>query len=175
MTQLLRRMPIDASDVLVRGQRYRIKRPQIIVWMSIDLRDHKVWDARVTRFPAILDTGNSHSFLIRESQLIEWAGINPSAVREFGSTRVSGIAIPQRLACLFLHQNVPGNRDVCSESKPFFLSTDNGIAVCSDNHPRAPRLPLLGLRTLIQNKLILTVNGSRSEVSLRTEPWWWPF
>ena len=167
MTQLLRRLPIESNDVLVRGQRVRIKRPQIVVWVSINPREHKTWDARVPRFPAILDTGNSHSFLIRESHLIEWAGIIPSALREFGSTRLSGVAISQRLACLYLHRNIRGKRDSCTETEPFFLSTENGIAVCSDHHPRAPRLPLLELRSLIRNKLILTINGGRHDVCLR--------
>ncbi len=175
MTQLLRRLPIEANDVVVRGQRYRIKRPQIIVWVSINLWDHEVWDTRVPRFPAILDTGNSHSFMIRESQLIEWAGISPYSLPQLSSTRVSGKAVPLRLASLFLHRNVRGKRDVGGDASPIFLLTDKGIAVCSDDHPRAPRLPLLGLRLLIRNKLILTVNGSHSDVSLCTGPWWWPF
>jgi hypothetical protein len=38
-----------------------------------------------------------------------------------------------------------------------------------------PRLPILGLRALTDNDLILIVNGHRREATLRTAYRWWPF
>ena len=176
MRYLLRHVPIVRNEVVVRGRVIRVKWPQIIVWLSIDLRGGSKWQPGMPRFPAILDTGNTHSFFIRESHLLEWAGINTNAMREFGKIRVAGEFASQRLANLYMHRNIPGKRDESGDHAPFFLSMTKGIAVCPDNHPRAPRLPLLGLHSLIENKLILKVDGVRNEISLRTAPpQWWPF
>ncbi|HJZ55100.1 MAG TPA: hypothetical protein VKE74_09090 [Gemmataceae bacterium] len=54
------------------------------------------------------------------------------------------------------------------------MSALHGIAVYpGDEHPR---LPILGLRAVAENKLLLNVSGSRREATLRTAVrWWWPF
>jgi hypothetical protein len=168
MSYILRRLPIDPNPVRFRNEVCRVRSPQIIVWVSLNVRSSEEWDPRLPRFPAILDTGNSHSFFIRESHLIQWAGIRPAAMRELGSAVSTGVPVKLRHGCLFLHRNLPGLRDKDSGRPPVLLSTREGISVCSDSHPRAPRLPLLGLRALTANKLTLIVDGARNEVSLRT-------
>jgi hypothetical protein len=37
----------------------------------------------------------------------------------------------------------------------------------------APRLPLVGLRTIIANKLTLVIDGNHREVTLKTSGWRW--
>lgn len=175
MTYILRRLPISRVPVQFRGASIEVRHPQIIVWVSVGLREPSGWDPRLPRFPAILDTGNSHNFLIRESHLAAWAGIDHRALDEFGRVDVSGQPVTERLAQVFVHRNLPRRRDSFYEAPPFHASAGDRIAVCPDSHPRAPRLPLLGLRSLISNRLTLTIDGVRGEVSLRTaRRWWWP-
>jgi hypothetical protein len=43
---------------------------------------------------------------------------------------------------------------------------EKGIAVIPDDSPAAPRLPLLGLKVILDNDLKLTIDGKRKEVTL---------
>ena len=176
MTQLLRRLPIEANDVVVRGQRYRSQTPA----------NHRVGEhqssgpRRLGYARSAIPCNFGHGQLAQlydPRKSIDRMGWNKpqrsSAIKQhtrFGksnpfATGQSILAPEMSAACETLG----------SDATPFSLLTDKGIAVCSDNHPSDPRLPLLGLRLLVRNKLILTVNGSRNEVSLCTGPWWWPF
>ena len=38
-----------------------------------------------------------------------------------------------------------------------------------------PRLPILGLRAIAENELILKIDGKKREATLRTPINWWPF
>jgi len=48
---------------------------------------------------------------------------------------------------------------------------DGGFAVVPDELPIAPRLPLLGIRVIIGNKLRLLIDGERRQVTLKTNGW----
>jgi len=123
-------------------------------------------------FPVILDTGHSHTFSIRERHLIDWAGIRQDTVALLGTIRDRDQRIPLRAANIWIHPNEKGLRDRRAEKPPHGLAAPRGIAVYSGDFPR---LPLLGLRAIADNRLVLKVNGPRREATLRTPIKWWPF
>ncbi len=81
-----------------------------------------------------------------------------------------GQRLPPYAANVWLHRNVPRERDQLLDQPPHCLELPRGIAV----YPAGsdfPRLPLLGLRALVSNRLLLSVAGDRTEVSLRSPDW----
>jgi hypothetical protein len=74
---------------------------------------------------------------------------------------------------IWLHYNIPGDRDRISGLPPYLLRQSHEIIVCPDGDPNA-RLPVLGLPVITDNKLILNVNGARRHVNLRTQFRLWP-
>ena len=54
--------------------------------------------------------------------------------------------------------------------EPIFLELVNGIAVYPDAD-RYPRLPLLGLRAVLSNRLHLSIDGEHASLSIRTPDW----
>lgn len=61
-----------------------------------------------------------------------------------------------------------------SHERPLFLLQSRpGIAVYPGSE--YPRLPLLGLRAIGENRLTLKMDGVRREAALRTPIRWWPF
>ncbi len=178
MSGIIRNLPFfdQPTTVQVRGQSVRVKRDQIIVWVSIAEKGVRTLHPNTPRFPAILDTGSNHNFAIRRSQLIEWAGIHPEYLRHLGLTRLHGKRIPQFAANVWLYPNRPGKRDEFPERPPFLLECQNGIAVIPDDDERGePRLHVFGLRAVRWNNLHLAIDGRRQCVSIRTARRFWPF
>jgi hypothetical protein len=181
MTAILRNLPFygQSSTVRVGYETVRVKAHQIIVWVSLTPASSPPPEPGCPRFPAILDTGNTHTFSIRESHLRRWAGIDPRFLVRLGATRHLGRMYPLHAARLWLHRNRPGERDTFAEPSPFLLQVRRGIVVAPDSAPVAWRLPLLGLRALEENRLHLKINAERRRVSLRSPDWvtrlfgWW--
>ncbi len=171
MPAILRNLPFydHPTTAQVGGRSIAVKRDQIIVWVSLSETGLRQFDPRTPRFPAILDTGCNHSFVIGERHLIDWAGIHPGFLRRLGPTRLHGKPVPQLAANVWLHPNQPGHRDEFSTQSPFLLETNPGIAVVpateSESHPR---LPLLGLPAVRWNHLQVSLDGDRSLMTIRT-------
>jgi hypothetical protein len=162
-----------------RGQ-VSVKPYQIIVWISVSPFDVLALPANAPRFPAVLDTGTSHNFSIREEQLVAWAGIQPRFEGALGRGRVRGLGVTgQEVPLLgynvWLHPNRPGQRDQYANRPPFCLEMPTGIMIFSRQLGVGPRLPLLGLRGLVTNELQLVIDGKARHVSLRTARRFWPF
>jgi hypothetical protein len=117
-------------------------------------------------FPVILDTGHSHNLSIQERHLVGWGGIHPDALVLLGAIRDRGDRIPLRGANLWAHPNRRGTRELRTDRAPQLLAVPSGIAVYPTGE--FPRLPILGLRAVAENGLILAVNGRRREATLRT-------
>jgi hypothetical protein len=167
-------IPEVTSELEFRGQRIRLRRDQIVVWVTVTKAVTDASDPRLVPFPAILDTGHNHTFSIRERQLVDWAGLDPENLSEVGSARDREHRIGLRQATVWVHRNHHGSRERLTSDPPFALSAPTGVAV----YPSAldfPRLPLLGLRAITGNRLVLVVNGHRREATLRTAYRWWPF
>ncbi len=175
MARFLDCMPFSAlpDEVAVRGERVRIRANQIVVWLSLGLGRITEPNPAAIPFPAILDTGHTHSFAITERHLTEWAGFRLEALPVSGAVRERGQRIVLRAANVWVHTNERGRRDRLADSPPHRLKVQAGIAVYPGSD--FPRLPILGLRAIAENALILNVNGSRREATLRTPLRWWPF
>jgi hypothetical protein len=176
MPTLIDRVPIPevTSEILFRGHLIRVRGDQIIAWVTLTRARVGGHDPRLVPFPAILDTGHNGTFSIQERHLIESAGLSPAALTATGSARDRGRRVGLRAATVWVHRNEPGSRDRWTGGEPYGLSTPHGIAV----YPSAedfPRLPLLGLRAVTGNRLVLVVNGHRREATLRTAFRRWPF
>ena len=105
---------------------------------------------RSPTFPAILDTGHSHNFSIRHDHLRDWAGL---ALRQVGLIKVNQQIVPLAECDLVIDGVV--------------LKCLDGIAVYPDHHPAAPRLPLLGLRSLVRNGVRVLIDSQRVELTLK--------
>jgi hypothetical protein len=175
MPTILRRQPIPTADSLtfVGHQQVRLRAHQILIWVSLVARPPDGLAPTDRRLPAILDTGHSHILSIQERHLTEWAGLSPTTLRHLGTVRERGRRVPLRSAGVFLYGNCPGTLDVDLNRPPFRLGTRQGIAVYEGGD--FPRLPLLGMRALVENRLRLKVDGDRRTVSLTAPPHWWPF
>jgi hypothetical protein len=164
--------PAEPDAVVVRGERVLVRANQIIVWVSLTLARVKSPNPTAIPFPAILDTGHTHSFSIQERHLVEWAGFRPEGLTVLGTVRERRQRVPVREANIWVHPNVRGVRDELADRPPHLVEARRGIAV----YPAGdfPRLPILGLRAIAENGLILKVNGPRREATLRTRFRWWP-
>jgi hypothetical protein len=175
MPHLLDRMPFpnEPGEVVVRGERVRVRASQIILWASLTLGRVKTANPTANPFPVILDTGHTHSLSIQERHLVEWAGFRPEELSVLGVSREREQRLLLREANIWVHPNVRGVRDQLADRPPHLIEAQRGIAV----YPAGdfPRLPILGLRAIAENGLILNVNGSRRQATLRTPIRWWPF
>ena len=95
------------------------------------------------------NTGHSHNFSIRHDQLRDWAGL---PLRQSGFIKVNQQLVPLA-ACDLVLDGVT-------------LTCIDGIAVYPDNHPAAPRLPLLGLRLLVRNRVRVIIDGQTAELTV---------
>ncbi len=118
--------------------------------------------------PAILDTGHNHNLAISETHLRSWAHLTPAGSRH--QIRVQGRQVPLINAGLWLFPNQPGHLTL-SGRPPMRLALPEGIAVYPEGPPSPARLPILGLRALVTNELLLIVNGRRRMVTLKTRGW----
>lgn len=173
MTWLLNRVPFAelASEVVVVGERVRIRSNQIIVWLSMSPMEFSKFDPGFVAFPAILDTGHTHSLLMNERHLLGWARLRRSEMPIAGAIRERGQRLNLLAANVWLHRNMPGTLARSDDAEPFSLQIDSGIAIYPDGD--FPRLPILGLRAIADNKLFLTIDGLRREASLRAANRWW--
>ena len=176
MPAVIRNLPFfdRSTTVEVSGRPVPIKHDLIVVWVSISEAGIDQLHPTAPRFPAVLDTGCNHSFVMRERHLIEWGGIHPDYLRRLRSIRIYGSLVPQMAANVWLHPNRAGHRDDFSGQPLFLIESEPGIAVV----PKAvgdgnPRLPLLGLRALRWNRLHLAIDGDRRRVNIRTRRRFW--
>jgi hypothetical protein len=175
MTAILRRLPYAIEHVTWRvgAEPVRVKPYQIALWVSVTARGLRE-PGNAPRLPALLDSANNHNFSIQERHLVHWAGTHPELLRTLNAITERGRHLPLRAADVWIHPNRPGTRE-SSGLRPYRLNLTQGIAVYPEDGSNFPRLPLLGLRGLTDNKLDLRIDGYRREVSLRTARRWWPF
>lgn len=164
MSSVIRQCPFYrvATSVEVAGQYVEIRPYQIILWVSMSAGPHVS-----PPFPAILDVGHSLSFSIKEEQLRDWAGIVPSTLKEIGRSTLNNRPVFLRRADLALHRNLKRQRDRLLAAAPFPLELPEGIVIHPSDDLLAPRLPLLGLRALVHNKLKAVIDGQNLLVSIK--------
>jgi hypothetical protein len=164
--KILDRLPFAEEESRVSTpDEIAVVRPyQIIVWVSLAPHVVLKLPPGTPRFPAILDTGNNHNFAIRHEQFERWTRLT---LPQRGQVAINDRIVPLLAAHLWIHPNAPGLSDP-SEREPFRLGLEEGIAVYPSNVPNPARLPLLGLRAIVQNHLTLTIHGRSRHVSLRS-------
>jgi hypothetical protein len=162
---IIDRLPISTRPHLltVHGEVVQVDRNQIVVWVAIG--DGSRF------FPAVLDTGHSHNFSIAERHLRHWCGIPSSSLKQVGELEIDRERIAQHAAIVHIRQE----RRSRGGGGTYPLEMPQGISVFPHDSPGSPRLPLLGLRAILSNHLMLIVHGKRCDVSLRTIGWQWPW
>jgi hypothetical protein len=93
-------------------------------------------------FPAVLDTGLSHNLSLREEHFQQWVQL---PAKRIGTVSINGHPVPTVQVDLVLEGKTLPLRD--------------GIAVYPPQNPFAPRLPTIGLRALVRNKVRLVIDG----------------
>jgi hypothetical protein len=156
--RILDRLPFgDRPHIITVGREaVDVHRNQIIVWISIG--------NLLRPFPAILDTGHGHNRSIGRRRLERWGGV---LAEDIGELDIDGMPVTQYAADVHMHRNVPGRAALRGDTYP--LQMPQGISVFENGE--APRLPLIGLRTIVSNRLRLLIDGDRREVTLRTRGW----
>ncbi len=176
MPTILDRVPIlERGDLaFVGAEPVRVKAYEIIAWISLTPESVSRWDDGPPVFPAAIDTAHTHNFSLQHRHLIRWTGLRPERLRQLGEIRLAGRMIPIYAVDVRVHFNEPGKRDRLLDRPPFHILLQRGIAVHPDE-PRYPRIPVLGLRAIITNRLDLAVSGARRFASLRTPRRFWFF
>jgi hypothetical protein len=167
---IIRQLPYfdHRTPILVQGQAEEIKPAQIIVWVSIsDVGDERL-DPSTPRFPAVLDTGLSHNFAIKEDLLDRWARRDRRSFPKLREITIGGHVVPLHEAEVWLHPNLPRQRDSFADRAPFPMQLESGVAIYPRELTIAPRLPLIGLRALQWSKLHLAIDCEHCRVSIRT-------
>jgi hypothetical protein len=155
---------------MVRGERIPVLPHQIILWVSIGLKEIIELEEGVPRIPAILDTGNTFGFSIAEHQLVRWCDLHPDLLVVIGSAFINRQRLNRHAADVWVHRNRRKQRDAIRSESPFRLELRDGIAVySSDSLIPGPRLLLLGLRAMDENALRCTLNGKKRTITLSTD------
>ncbi len=172
MTAILHQLPFSerSEEAAVGTERVRVRPYQILVWVSLSLKSVLELPPNASRFPAILDTGHNHNLSIRHQHLVRWAGIDPAQVPQLGNVREGGRRAALHALNAWLHPNEPGQRDRLADRPAYCLELPQGVTVYPDE-ANFPRLPLLGLRALVHNRLHLVLDPERCLVNLRTSDW----
>jgi len=175
---ILNRLPYSKkhSTLSVREEIVSVKPYQIIVWVSVAPVSLREWNSATPAFPAILDIGTNHNFVISRSHLVRRGGIQPEFLRRLGTTRLDDKRLITREADIWLYSNWKGQLEYRRERPPYRLNLNEGIIIRPDEGIRRPPLPLLGLRALTHNELVTIIDGARLEVTIRTaRKMWWPW
>jgi hypothetical protein len=161
-----------AGEVVVRGERVQVRANQIIIWVSLGL--HRIMEPNpaAVPFPAILDTGHTHTFSTRQRHLVDWANFRPEILPILGAIREQGQRLDLLGAHVWVHPNRHGQQQRLADGPPYRIVAPRGIAVYSTGD--FPRLPLLGLRAIADNELILKADGKKRLATLLTARRW-PF
>jgi hypothetical protein len=174
MTKILDRLPVPAQRTVVPfGDRHvAILRNQILVWVSVHLAGVLHPEPNIPTIPALLDTGNNFDFTSQYRHLREWAGIDPDLLALLGNAEINGQLVNRHDATVWLHPNVPGQREIASGKPPCRLRMESGIAVYPrDAVASGPRLPLLGMAALLNNDLDLWLDPEMRQIAVQTRTW----
>lgn len=148
-----------------------VKPYQIIVWVSLtkpllNADEFLALNPPSPRFPALLDTGLSHNFLIREEHLRDWVKKTLSDFPPLRPGKFNGVDVPLYEADIWIHHNRPGARDDFLDVPPFHVEPEDGIGVYPTATASLQNLPILGLRAIDFARLHLAVNADDRLVSL---------
>ncbi len=167
--KVLSRLPFSQSPSVVSTPDgiVEVKPFQIVLMVSLAPRGLTELPKDSARFPAILDTGTNHNFSIRTEHYQRWAALQ---LRQRGSVRIHGDELPLLAGSVWIHPNRPGTRDFV-EGRAIELEMPEGLIVYPESAPNPARLPILGLRVLVRNRLTIIINDKQRELTLKTSGW----
>lgn len=186
MAIILRRFPLfeQPKKVFFQERELTIKTNQLRVWVSLSESQD---DPGKNLLPALIDTGCGFTFVMTAEQMHSWCHLHP--VYEATPVRLNGINHSRApFVRLWLYPSSADSASEASLERPILLKTrDLGVAVNTQATPDLgsgnrllrhpfPRVPLLGMLALKQNRLRLFVDAWRSRFSLyqgRIWPWQW--
>jgi hypothetical protein len=116
MSLILDRCPFyeEATEARTPSGPILIRSYQIVVWVGLSVR------GTLSRpFPAVLDTGHSHNFSIKEEHLDLWTGLHVPEIKTIGRARVNKQLVELKDAAIAVYSNAPGERDLLQEKPPF--------------------------------------------------------
>jgi hypothetical protein len=120
--------------------------------------------ARAVIFPAVIDTGNNHFFMIPGVLFREWAGVDYDDSPRGRTIIVSGIPLKTygfNIDLFRLRSGKPGRAPVAR------LQMGEGITIIPDTlSANLPRVPVIGVRTLTVNRITFTIDGDRQTFSI---------
>ena len=162
----LARVPLVEFDhtLTIGGTDITLRTNQPVVWVRL-----VPWAGSTTEavaFPAVVDTGNNHSFLIPGPLFRVWAGQDLDSLTPTRTlSTVNGHAVSCygfNLELLRLSEDGGPVERVAAR-----LQTGQGVAVVPDSlAAHFPRLPVLGVRCLIVNRTRFALDGDMRTFSL---------
>jgi hypothetical protein len=168
MEYVVRKLPYSDADRWVDvpdGTRFLIKRHQIVLWVSLVSVTSCPIRSGPRRFPALLDTGHGHNFLIKEEHVRDWAGLDPRSLNKVDELLINGVRTPSHSVDVWVHRNRLGDLDAIDDSPPTKLEFDNGISI-SPTGTNYPRIPLIGMRAARRNEHLLRIDSKNLLISV---------
>jgi hypothetical protein len=122
MTKILDRLPVfpERKDEPFGERHVRVKRNQILVWVSVHQMEIRRPEKNTPRIPALLDTGNNFDFSMQERHVREWAGLSLVSLPHLGHVEINDRRVGRYGATIWLYPNVPGTRRADDDRDPFF-------------------------------------------------------
>ena len=134
--------------------------------MSITLASVYTFPSSSLIFPAILDLGCNQGLEIDERQLVRWNVTEKrhfDLVRRHPPTRPGERGYDYRTANIWLHLEPYTGPLFKGQKMPHLLTGSDEIVVMDPSTAAPdPRFPLLGLKAIKDNNLIITADGSSS-------------
>jgi hypothetical protein len=142
-----------------------VKKYQAVMWVTLSAKDALSWDPDRGEFPVVLDTGLNHNFAITQEHWDFFCGLTP--VPSGTEIEIDERPLFPKAAQVWIHRNEAG-RNKLSGEEPVRLRLPEGVIVYPAGMKNPARLPTLGLRAIVRNRLKLIVDGDDKAVTLST-------
>lgn len=161
----LTRVPLveEEHTVTLGGVAISLRIYQPVIWVRLVPWVGSPHSEAVT-FPAVMDTGNNHSFLIPASLFRAWTRLDPASFVTKHTVRVHGHELPCYGFNIEVYRVRKGNT---TQRRAGRLQTDRGVMIVGEGlEPHFPRLPVIGVRCLCASRATFMVDGGRATFSL---------
>lgn len=161
------------------GNRGEVLEQQIVVWLAIAPYGTKVLleDDHPT-FPAVIDTGYGGRLLLNHRHLSDWTGISPPHLVPHGQpeTLWGNVVCPRFQFSAWLRCADPVTDRAEAYRAAFRIKLTKGATLILPSAPgeytKQPRLPLIGMKMLEENRLRLTIDAASHRVQVDTTRNW---
>ena len=176
MPIILRNLPFfkEKTTAFVHGRPVAIKGDQIIVWVGITEGQNGEFESGRPFFPAILDI-RAHPQFLNPTPPSDPLGRSGSSLLVEVAERpgFTAILIPLLDADVWIRPNKPGERDQFIDQVPFRLGSIRESRSTRRRCPRPPVCHYWGFGLCERRSSILTIDGRRQRVRLRTSRRFW--